>query len=318
MPVNKPLGDAPALDIRGVHKTYAGDRAALRGIDLRIEKGAFFGLLGPNGAGKTSLIGLVSGLLKPQQGQIWVMGYDNQRQAMRARLQVGLVPQEVNFNSFEPIGEIVQSQAMYYGLPRRRARERTQAVLTQVGLQDRAGQKAWGLSGGMKRRLMLARALVHEPRLLIMDEPTAGLDIQARQQTWALLRQLNAEGVTMLLTTHYIEEAEALCGEVAIIDQGRIIARGSPQTLLTGQQPRTLQLQLASGGPRPPRLSQGQVIEARADCLTLEWPRAVPLQPLVAELSAQGIGVYGVEDVSASLESRLLALLAQQHREPAG
>jgi len=221
----------PAIELQGLYKTYKGGQSALDGVDLSVPRGAFHGLLGPNGAGKSTLIGLMTGLVRLEKGSVRLFGHDPERDPVAARRRVGLVPQEVNFNSFEPINEIIATQAMYYGLSRRRARERTGVVLERVGLADRATRKPWGLSGGMKRRLMLARALVHEPELLILDEPTAGLDVEARRDTWAQLRELNSAGTTILMSSHYLEEMRDLCSNVAVLKAGRLIANDTPERL---------------------------------------------------------------------------------------
>ena len=222
---------APAIELQGLGKTYRGGQAALDGVDLTVPRGAFHGLLGPNGAGKSTLIGLMTGLVRIETGSVRLFGHDPERHPVAARRRVGLVPQEVNFNSFEPIKEIIATQGRYYGLSRRDARQRTQAVLERVGLAERAARKPWGLSGGMKRRLMMARALVHEPELLILDEPTAGRDVEARRDTWALLRELNAGGTTVLMSSHYLEEMRDLCQQVAVLKDGRLIANDTPAQL---------------------------------------------------------------------------------------
>ena len=225
------MSGVQAVALSGLSKTYRDGQSALTDVSLSVPEGAFHGLLGPNGAGKSTLIGLMTGLVRLERGRIELFGHDLARDPVAAKRRVGLVPQEVNFNSFEPINEIIATQAMYYGLSRHRARERTRAVLEQVGLWERAGRKPWGLSGGMKRQLMLARALVHEPRLLILDEPTAGLDVEARRATWALLRELNQAGITLLMSSHYLEEMRDLCDRVAVLKEGRLIANDSPQQL---------------------------------------------------------------------------------------
>lgn len=220
-----------AVELQGLRKTYRGGQLALDGVDLSVAAGAFQGLLGPNGAGKSTLIGLMTGLVRLETGSVRLFGHDPERDPVAARRRVGLVPQEVNVNSFEPLNEIIASQAMYYGLSRRRARERTRVVLARVGLLERGERNPWGLSGGMKRRLMLARALVHEPELLILDEPTAGLDVEARRDTWALLRELNGDGTTILMSSHYLEEMRDLCQSVAVLREGRLIANDTPERL---------------------------------------------------------------------------------------
>lgn len=220
-----------AIRLSGLHKTYKGNQLALAGVDLEVPQGAFHGLLGPNGAGKSTLIGLMTGLVRIQTGSVALFGHDLARDPVAAKRHAGLVPQEVNFNSFEPIIETMVGQAMYYGVSRKQAGERAHQALARVGLEERANRKPWGLSGGMKRRLMLARALVHEPRLLILDEPTAGLDVAARRDTWELLQELNANGTTILMSSHYLEEMRDLCETVAVLNEGRLIANDTPSEL---------------------------------------------------------------------------------------
>ncbi len=275
-----------ALTVRNLRKHYSSHNVeALTGIDLDIPAGAFFGLLGRNGAGKSTLISLIAGIARMQCGQIRIFGYDNQSQAMAARRCVGLVPQEVNFNSFEPVFEIVSSQGMYYCLSRTCAKRRAGEVLEQVGLSEKSKGKAWGLSGGMKRRLMIARALVHQPQLLILDEPSAGLDVEARQATWSMLKELNQAGTSILLTTHYLEEAEVLCDDMAVIEAGKIIARDRPQTLLSGLQSQHLILDLASAIHSSPILKLGHVRSWSARKLEIEWPSEYGLEALFLELA---------------------------------
>lgn len=223
---------ANALEIHGLRKTYANGFTALHGIDLHVQEGDFFALLGANGAGKSTTIGIVTSLVNKTAGTVNVFGYDLEHQRAQAKACIGLVPQEFNFNVFEPVIEIVVNQGGYYGIPRKQAYQHAQTLLEQLGLADKAQQQARNLSGGMKRRLMIARALIHRPRLLILDEPTAGVDIEIRRSMWAFLRELNAQGTTIILTTHYLEEAESLCRNIAIIDQGKIIENTSMKQLL--------------------------------------------------------------------------------------
>ncbi len=222
-----------ALEIRNLTKTYASGIRALDGIDLNVDQGEFFALLGPNGAGKSTAIGIISSLINKSSGLIKVFGIDTDHDFDRAKSLIGLVPQELNFSQFESVSEIVLNQAGYYGIPRRSARANTERFLRQLGLWDRRNQRSRDLSGGMKRRLMIARALVHEPKLLILDEPTAGVDIELRRSMWDFLRDLNAAGTTIILTTHYLEEAEHLCRNIAIINRGQIIENTSMKRLLT-------------------------------------------------------------------------------------
>ena len=224
--------DEYALRTRSLSKRYSNGVEALRGVDLKVRNGDFFGLLGANGAGKSTLIGIVSSLVRPSAGSLHLLGYDISREFSRARRRMGVVPQEFNFNNFERIFDILVNQAGCYGIPMRTARQRAEKYLRLLNLWDKRRDAARELSGGMKRRLMIARALVHEPRLLILDEPTAGVDIELRRFTWEFLRERNRDGVTIILTTHYLEEAENLCANLAIIDDGRIIRSGSMREAL--------------------------------------------------------------------------------------
>jgi ABC-2 type transport system ATP-binding protein len=223
----------PALAISGLTKTYQGGVQALKGIELEVQQGDFFALLGPNGAGKSTTIGIISSLVNKTQGSVSVFGYDLDTHLTQAKSCIGLVPQEFNFNQFETVLQIVVNQAGYYGVPRNIAKQRSQKYLSQLDLWEKRNAPARTLSGGMKRRLMIARALMHEPKLLILDEPTAGVDIEIRRSMWAFLQEINAAGVTIILTTHYLEEAEMLCRNIAIIDKGIIVENTSIKTLLS-------------------------------------------------------------------------------------
>jgi ABC-2 type transport system ATP-binding protein len=223
----------PALAISGLTKTYQGGVQALKGIELEVQQGDFFALLGPNGAGKSTTIGIISSLVNKTQGSVSVFGYDLDTHLTQAKACIGLVPQEFNFNQFETVLQIVINQAGYYGVPRNIAKQRAQKYLSQLDLWEKRNAPARTLSGGMKRRLMIARALMHEPKLLILDEPTAGVDIEIRRSMWAFLQEINAAGVTIILTTHYLEEAEMLCRNIAIIDKGIIVENTSIKTLLS-------------------------------------------------------------------------------------
>ena len=221
-----------ALSIKNLKKTYRNGTVALRGVDLTVEEGDFFALLGPNGAGKSTTISIISSLTNKSSGSVQVFGHDIETDSTTARSMIGLVPQEFNFNVFEPVVEILINQAGYYGICRRVATQRAEKYLRKLGLWDKRFDMARELSGGMKRRLMIARALVHEPKLLILDEPTAGVDIEIRHSMWAFLREINASGTTIILTTHYLEEAESLCNNIAIIDKGITIEHTSMRKLL--------------------------------------------------------------------------------------
>jgi ABC-2 type transport system ATP-binding protein len=221
-----------ALTIRDLTKTYANGVQALKGVSLDIPEGDFFALLGPNGAGKTTIIGITAGLVNKTSGSISVFGHDTDKETGPAKMQIGLVGQEINFNPFEKPIDIVVNQAGYYGIPRSVALPRALKLLTDLGLGDKVNERAMTLSGGMKRRLMIARALINEPRFLILDEPTAGVDVELRRGMWDYLRSLTAKGLTILLTTHYLEEAEQLCKHVAIISKGKIVANGTMDEIL--------------------------------------------------------------------------------------
>lgn len=221
-----------ALSIRGLSKTYKNGPEALKGIDLDVEQGDFFALLGPNGAGKSTAIGTITSLVNKSAGQVTIFGHDLDREREAAKGCIGLVPQEFNFNMFEPALDIVVNQAGYYGIGRRLAHERAEKYLNELGLWEKRFSRSRELSGGMKRRLMIARALVHEPKLLILDEPTAGVDIEIRRSMWEFLRTTNLAGTTIILTTHYLEEAESLCRNIAIIDHGEIVENTSMKELL--------------------------------------------------------------------------------------
>ena len=221
-----------ALEIKDLKKTYASGTVALKGVSLSVPVGDFFALLGPNGAGKTTIIGIATGLVNKTSGTVSVFGHDTDKEPERAKLEVGLVGQETNFNPFEKILDVVVNQGGYYGVPRREALPRAKQLLEDLGLGEKMHQNGMALSGGMKRRLMIARALIHEPRFLVLDEPTAGVDVELRRSMWEYLKKLTKEGVTILLTTHYLEEAEQLASHVAIINKGEIVASGSMEEVL--------------------------------------------------------------------------------------
>ncbi len=221
-----------AISIKDLHKTYANGFEALKGISLEVQQGDFFALLGPNGAGKSTTIGVIATLVKRTSGHVQVFGKNVDTHVYETKLDLGVVPQEVNFNQFEKVQDIVITQAGYYGLPRQLARERAEKYLRKLGLWEKRNDRSRSLSGGMKRRLMIARALAHEPRLLILDEPTAGVDIELRRSMWEFLTEINADGTTIILTTHYLEEAEQLCRNIAIMDEGSIIENTNMRDLL--------------------------------------------------------------------------------------
>ena len=241
-----------ALTIKALIKTYVNDFHALKGIDLSEEKGDFFALLGSNGAGKTTIIGIICGLLKKTTGEINVLGLNQSDNAYEIKRLIGLMPQEFNFNMFEPIEEILINQAGYHGINRTCAKAHAEVLLKRMELWDKRSDMAKSLSGGMKRRLMLARALIHKPKILILDEPSAGVDVEIRRSMWAFLKELNAEGVTIILTTHYLEEAESLCRNIAIVDKGKIIEQTSMKQLLAKVSQQTLILESSEKLPEIP------------------------------------------------------------------
>ncbi|MBP6860360.1 MAG: ABC transporter ATP-binding protein [Candidatus Pacebacteria bacterium] len=227
------MSDAPALKIEGLRKQYPKGTEALKGVTLTVPKGEFFALLGPNGAGKTTLIGIAAGLTVKTGGTVSVLGFDIDTHAEEAKSMIGLVPQEFNFNIFEKVENIILDQAGFYGIPRDEARRRVEPILKNLGLWEKRHDASQKLSGGMKRRLMIARALIHEPKILLLDEPTAGVDVELRRGMWEYLRQISAAGTTIVLTTHYLEEAEQLAKHVAIINKGVIAVDEPMQDLLT-------------------------------------------------------------------------------------
>ncbi|HVN41490.1 MAG TPA: ABC transporter ATP-binding protein, partial [Steroidobacteraceae bacterium] len=231
-----------ALSLRSLTKTYGNGVQALKGIDLDVEEGDFFALLGPNGAGKTTAIGIIASLVRKSSGTVRVFGHDLDTDLESAKACLGLVPQELNFNQFEKVSTILINQAGFYGIPRTVAAQRMEFWLEQLSLTEKRDAVSRTLSGGMKRRMMIARALIHGPRLLILDEPTAGVDIEVRRSMWEFLRRINAEGTTIILTTHYLEEAESLCRNIAIIDEGRIIENDRMSTVLRKLQSETFVL----------------------------------------------------------------------------
>lgn len=299
----------PALMLRRLRKTYANGFDALRGIDLDVAQGEFFALLGPNGAGKSTTIGIICSLVRKSSGTVQVFGQDLDHNPGAVKSFIGLVPQEFNFNQFEPVFEIVVNQAGYYGIPRSLAQQRAETYLRQLGLWEKRREMARELSGGMKRRLMIARALVHEPGLLILDEPTAGVDIEIRRSMWDFLRQINEQGTTIILTTHYLEEAESLCRHIAIIDGGEMIENTRMQTLLGRLNLETFVLTL-----RQPLLESLEIPGyrlRRLDDLMLEVDvnQEQGINALFQQLSMRGIEVASLRNKTNRLEELFLRLV---------
>ncbi|MEM9603352.1 MAG: ABC transporter ATP-binding protein [Pseudomonadota bacterium] len=302
-----------ALRVRGLEKHWPGGQRALDGIDLQIEAGDFYALLGPNGAGKSTAIGIVSSLVSKTAGRVSVFGHDLDTDPYAVRQAIGLVPQEFNMNTWEVIREVLINQAGFYGVPRRTAVGRADESLAALGLHERRFDHVRQLSGGMRRRLMIARALVHRPQLLILDEPTAGVDIEIRRATWELLRALNAEGTTVLLTTHYLEEAEAMCRTVGIIDQGRIIEQGPVAELLSQAAVQTFILDLAEPIERAPQF-EGMACALEGDSgqrLRVSVARDVALNSVFSALSQVGIAVLSMRNQQNRLEEFFLRRIGQ-------
>jgi ABC-2 type transport system ATP-binding protein len=298
-----------ALNISQLGKTYKNGYQALSGIDLDVEQGDFFALLGPNGAGKSTAIGIVSSLLNKTAGKVEVFGHDLDTEPEAVKACIGLVPQEFNFNMFEPVEEIVVNQAGYYGIPRAEAYRRAEKYLKQLSLWEKRRSQARSLSGGMKRRLMIARALVHEPRLLILDEPTAGVDIEIRHTMWAFLREINQQGTTIILTTHYLEEAESLCRNIAIISAGRIAERAAMHEMLRRLHKETFILDTAETVQQAPDI-EGFAVRQTASCvLEVDVSRGFALGALFTALNAAGIQVVSLRNKQNRLEQLFMGMV---------
>lgn len=298
-----------ALEVNNLKKTYANGVEALKGISLNVEEGDFFALLGPNGAGKSTLIGIISSLVNASSGDVSIFGTSVQQQRSKAMSYIGLVPQELNFNQFERPLEIIVNQAGYYGIDRKTAHQRAEKYLRQLQLWDKHDKISRLLSGGMKRRLMIARAMVNEPRLLILDEPTAGVDIEIRRSMWEFIRGINESGTTVILTTHYLEEAEELCRNIAIIDHGEIIQNTDMKSLLGTLDIETFVLDLQAPLPVVPQID-GMELKLR-DEFTLEAsiPKRKSLNALFAALDGSGVQVKSMRNKANRLEELFLRLV---------
>jgi len=307
-----------ALEIRGLRKTYANSVVALKGIDLDVEAGDFFALLGPNGAGKSTAISAVASLVNKSAGSIRVFGHDLDREHEAAKRCIGLVPQEFNFNMFERVLDIVVNQAGYYGVPRKLAHQRAERYLRQIGLWEKRREVARQLSGGMKRRLMIARALAHEPRLLILDEPTAGVDIEIRYSMWSFLRRINAEGTTIILTTHYLEEAESLCRNIAIINHGEIVERSEMRSLLRRLHTETFVLNLEDAVADVPALDGYRCRRIDDTTLEVEVDQGQGLNSLFEALGERGIRVSSLRNKQNRLEQLFMGVVEGGMDEPRG
>ena len=302
-----------ALSLRGLTKTYQNGTQALKGIDLDVAEGDFFALLGPNGAGKTTSIGIVTSLVNKTAGSVKVFGIDADQDLEAAKSCIGLVPQEFNFNMFESPQTIVANQAGFYGIPLALARERTEKYLRKLQLWDKRTAMARSRSGGMKRRLMIARALVHEPRLLILDEPTAGVDIEVRRSMWEFLREINEAGTTIILTTHYLEEAESLCRNIAIIDKGRIAMHDRMQDVLRRLHSETFVLNLRtplSGAVPVLPVASAELVDPTT--LEVELTQHQDLNAVFAALTAADVHVVSMRNKVNRLEELFMRLIGQE------
>ncbi|MFI3245010.1 MAG: ABC transporter ATP-binding protein [Ferrimonas sp.] len=297
-----------ALRLSGVRKTYAGGVEALRGIDLTVQQGDFFALLGPNGAGKSTTIGVISSLVNKSSGTVEVFGHNVDTHLNDAKRCIGLVPQEFNFNQFETLLQIVVNQAGLYGVPYAEAQKRAERYLTQLDLWEKRHSSARELSGGMKRRLMIARALMHQPKLLILDEPTAGVDIEIRRSMWAFLKEINQQGVTIILTTHYLEEAEMLCRNIGIIDRGQLVECTSMKTLLAKLDVETFLFDTANDA-RQVTLTGFTYHAEDQHTLVVEIPKSQNLNEVFRQLTEQGIDVLSMRNKANRLEELFVALV---------
>ncbi|MGG7643330.1 ABC transporter ATP-binding protein [Rhodovulum sp. YNF3179] len=306
-----------AIEIEGLEKTYAATRrapakVALKGVDLRIPKGSIYGLLGPNGAGKSTLINILAGLVVKTGGKVRIWGFDQDVNPRQSRASIGVMPQELNLDPFFTPAGALEVQAGLYGVPK--SQRRTHEILEMVGLEDKAEAYARNLSGGMRRRLLLAKALVHNPQVLVLDEPTAGVDIELRQMLWENVRALNARGVTIILTTHYLEEAEEMCDEIAIIDEGRVIAQDRTETLVARMDAKTLVIQPEAPVTTPPPVPEGVTVDLRADgALAFGYRRAQTSADVILGLVHEaGIRIRDVATEEADLEDVFVSLTSKR------
>ena len=307
----------PALAIKQLSKTYDDKFEALKGIDLNVAPGDFFALLGPNGAGKSTTIGIICSLVRKTAGTVKIFGHDIDQDFSLAKQYVGVVPQEFNFNQFEKPIDILINQAGYYGIPAKLARERAEKYLKQLALWDKRDTPSRTLSGGMKRRLMIARALIHEPKLLVLDEPTAGVDIELRRSMWAFLQEINRQGTTIILTTHYLEEAESLCRNVAIIDHGEIVKNTSIRELLTQLNTETFVLDTKEQLDHCPQVAGYPLKQVDGHSLEVAVEKSQSINELFAALTEQGIHVVSMRNKTNRLEELFFDLVEKNLQEKA-
>lgn len=297
-----------ALEIKDLRKTYASGFEALKGIDLEVKKGDFYALLGPNGAGKSTTIGIIASLVNKTSGKVSVFGHDIDVRLEEAKQHLGLVPQEFNFNQFETVEQIVIQQAGYYGVPRALAKERAKKYLTQLELWDKRNDRSSSLSGGMKRRLMIARALMHEPQLLILDEPTAGVDIELRRSMWTFLQEINRQGITIILTTHYLEEAEMLCRNIGIIQRGELIENTTMKSLLGKLQVETFILDIDTSETVPQLNGVLKQVDKEGS-IEIELDKSQGLNDVFSQLTELGIKVLSMRNKANRLEELFVSLV---------
>ncbi|WP_294882785.1 ABC transporter ATP-binding protein [uncultured Gilliamella sp.] len=302
------MSSTPALELIALKKKYKNGVEALKGINLTVQAGDFYALLGPNGAGKSTTIGIISSLVTKTSGQVKIFGYDLDSDVVNAKRQLGLVPQEFNFNQFEEVLQIVTNQGGYYGLPRKLALQRAEKYLRILDLWDKRHSRACMLSGGMKRRLMIARALIHEPKLLILDEPTAGVDIEVRRSMWDFLREINRQGITIILTTHYLEEAEMLCRHIGIIQRGELVANSSMRDLLAKSQSETIIIDYVPTTTSI-ALDGYTFTDVESGMLEVKVDKQHGLNQLFEQLNQQNIKVISVRNKANRLEELFVDLL---------
>ncbi|MDK9762562.1 MULTISPECIES: ABC transporter ATP-binding protein [Vibrio] len=300
-----------ALEIEQLRKTYAGGFEALKGISLQVKKGDFYALLGPNGAGKSTTIGVISSLVNKTSGKVNVFGFDIDKDLELAKQNLGLVPQEFNFNQFETVEQIVLQQAGYYGVSKSLAKERAKKYLSKLDLWEKRSERARNLSGGMKRRLMIARALMHEPQLLILDEPTAGVDIELRRSMWEFLQEINEkQGITIILTTHYLEEAEMLCRNIGIINRGELIENTTMKSLLNKLSVETFILDLEEGASEPTLQGVNSQVMVNGS-LEIEIDKTLGLNTIFSQLTEQGIKVLSMRNKANRLEELFVSIVRE-------
>lgn len=308
----------PALSIKNLRKTYDNQFEALKGIDLDVATGDFFALLGPNGAGKSTTIGIICSLVRKTEGVVTIFGHDIDRDFSIAKQFVGVVPQEFNFNQFEKPIDILVAQAGYYGIKANIALERAEKYLKQLGLWERRNEISRTLSGGMKRRLMIARALIHEPQLLVLDEPTAGVDIELRRSMWEFLKEINDQGTTIILTTHYLEEAESLCRNIAIIDHGTIVKNTSMKALLKQLDRETFILDVREELTECPTLEGYPLTLADGHSIEVDVTKGQSMNEIFIELSRQNIHVISMRNKANRLEELFFDMVEKNLIDAAG